>query len=135
MVFDTKWLLTWLKLNLWASCGCISLYKRMLITNVSIKQINSHCLSIIIYIYIEFSTWLPTFVHMYVKGEHDVLSNFYPCKLVYEGKTYNSAEHIYQSQKAQHHRLYAIDREIRRSRSAKQAKQISKSIRRQWMGR
>lgn len=65
----------------------------------------------------------------YLKGEHDGLTNFYPCKLVYEGKTYNSAEHIYESQKGQHHRLYAIDREIRRSRSAKQAKQISKSIR------
>ena len=62
MVFDTNWLLTWLKLSLWASCHCISLYKRMLFTNVSIKQINSHCLSIIIYIYIEFSTWLPTYV-------------------------------------------------------------------------
>ena len=34
------------------------------------------------------------------KGKLDVLSNFYPCKLRFEGKEYASTEHLYQYYKA-----------------------------------
>lgn len=66
----------------------------------------------------------------YVKGEHDVLSNFYPCQLEYEGQNYHSAEHLYQCKKAIHHGFYALERHIRRAHNAKRAKQLSNSIRR-----
>lgn len=71
----------------------------------------------------------------YVRGEHDVLSNFFPCRLEYEGQIYNSAEHLYQSKKAIHHGFYALDRQIKRAHNASRAKQLSNSIKRidrQW---
>jgi len=34
------------------------------------------------------------------EGEHEFLSNFWPCKVVYEGIEYPSSEHAYQAAKA-----------------------------------
>lgn len=33
------------------------------------------------------------------RGDHSFLSNFYPCKIVYRGREYKTAEHAFQAQK------------------------------------
>ena len=33
-------------------------------------------------------------------GEYEFLSNFYPCRIVYNGITYPSVEHAYQDRKS-----------------------------------
>ena len=65
---------------------------------------------------------------VYIKGEKDILSNFYPCKLMYNGEIFNSAEHLYQSWKCLFHNNLKIDQEIRVARDGKTAKIISKKI-------
>jgi len=64
----------------------------------------------------------------YVKGEKDVLSNFYPTMLEFDGDIFKSAEHIYQSRKAIFHEMYELDDHIRNAPDAKTAKKLSKEI-------
>lgn len=53
------------------------------------------------------------------------LSNFYPCKIPYDGVIYESAEHAYQAQKTAN----LEDRErIRNSKLAWQAKKIARTV-------
>ena len=64
----------------------------------------------------------------YVKGEQDVLSNFYPTPIEFDRDIFKSAEHLYQSRKAIYHLQLDIDDEIRNSPTAKDAKKLSKRI-------
>jgi len=50
---------------------------------------------------------------VYIKGENDVLSNFYPCNLEFDNDVFKSAEHLYQSKKAIYHERYDLDDDIR----------------------
>jgi len=44
------------------------------------------------------------------RGESSALSNLYPCKIVWNGVTYNSSESIYQMEKVLHHKeLLSVD--------------------------
>lgn len=61
-----------------------------------------------------------------VKGFRDPLSNFYPCKFRYNGTTYNSVEHCYQSLKAQHHHHYDLAELIVAQKTAADAKRLGK---------
>ena len=67
----------------------------------------------------------------YVKGVHEILSNFSQTPLFFNGDTFKSAEHIYQSRKAIFHDVLEIDDLIR---LAKEAKKLSKQIvtKQQW---
>ncbi|CAC5400572.1 unnamed protein product [Mytilus coruscus] len=64
----------------------------------------------------------------YVKGEHDVLSNFYLNQLSYEDYTYPSAEHLYQCIKCDHHQDYELLHKIKQVSDAKAAKIMSKRL-------
>lgn len=70
----------------------------------------------------------------YVKGVHDILSNFYQTPLYFHGDTFKSAEHLYQSRKAIFHDLLEMDDLIRLAPDAKEAKKLSKQIvtKQQW---
>ena len=70
----------------------------------------------------------------YVKGVHDILSNFYQTPLYFDGDTFKSAEHLYQSSKAVVHDLLEMDDLIRLAPDAKEAKKLSKQIvtKQQW---
>jgi ribA/ribD-fused uncharacterized protein len=63
-----------------------------------------------------------------VTGAEDPLSNFYPSLLQFDGDTFKSAEHIYQSRKAIFHEMYDLDDEIRHAPTAKEAKTIANQI-------
>ena len=63
-----------------------------------------------------------------VKSAEDPLSNFYPTLLQFDGDTFKSTEHIYQSRKAIFHELYDLDDEIRNAPTAKEAKTIANQI-------
>ena len=58
------------------------------------------------------------------KGENRFLSNFWPCKVVYEGETYPSVENAYQAAKCSEPK----EREQFRTLSAGGAKQAGKSV-------
>ena len=62
----------------------------------------------------------------YVKGVHEILSNFSQAPLFFNGDTFKSAEHIYQSRKAIFHDLLEIDDLIRLAPDAKEAKKLPK---------
>lgn len=62
------------------------------------------------------------------QGDKDPLSNMYPCKIHYEGKTWHSSEQIYLYKKAKHHDAHDIADRIEQSRNGYQAKKISKNI-------
>ena len=63
-----------------------------------------------------------------VRGEKDVLSNFFPFTFVFRGRTFRSVEHAYQYEKAM--RLDRVDKanEILRARDARAAKDLSKPL-------
>ena len=63
-----------------------------------------------------------------VRGEKDVLSNFFPFTLKFRGQTFRSVEHAYQYEKAM--RLNRVDKanEILMAKDARAAKDISKSL-------
>jgi ribA/ribD-fused uncharacterized protein len=61
------------------------------------------------------------------RGSYQFLSNFYPAPIVYCGKTYPSAEHLYQSRKATD---YAERERIRVAPSAGSAKRLGASCER-----
>ena len=65
------------------------------------------------------------------EGEHDFLSNFFPCKVNFEGKEYPTSEHAFQAAKT----LDAAEREkIRLAKKPGSAKALGKrvSLRRNW---
>ena len=64
----------------------------------------------------------------YVMGPSDPLSNFWLCHFQYQGESYRSLEHCYQSVKAWLHGHYDLAYEIAAQRTAAGAKQLSKNI-------
>ena len=62
------------------------------------------------------------------KGESDMLSNFYPCELLWKGKKFPSAEHIYQAEKAEQNGRPEVAVEILESESAVAAKRLGKKV-------
>ena len=71
----------------------------------------------------------------YVKGVHEILSNFSQAPLFFNGDTFKSAEHIYQSRKAIFHDLLEIDDLIRLAPDAKEAKKLPKHSNQATVGR
>jgi len=61
-----------------------------------------------------------------VKGYKDPLSNFYPCKFIYQGTTYKSVEHCYQSIKAQQHNRFGLAQQIAAQKRSVDAKRLGK---------
>ncbi len=59
------------------------------------------------------------------KGQHRWLSNFYKCKLKYEGVVYPSSEHAYQAAKSNDDRVKSV---IAQLPDAKTAKRFGQSI-------
>ena len=62
------------------------------------------------------------------RGEEDVLSNFYPCDLVWNGQHYASAEHIYQAEKARMNGRPEVAVEIQNCERAVDAKKLGKKV-------
>jgi len=65
------------------------------------------------------------------EGEHDFLSNFFPCRIEFEGKEYPTSEHAFQAAKT----LDAAEREkIRLAKKPGGAKALGKrvALRRNW---
>lgn len=62
------------------------------------------------------------------KGERDVLSNFFPCTLIWKGAEYPSAEHIYQAEKAVMNNRPDIAAEIVGTETALEAKKVGKKV-------
>lgn len=69
-------------------------------------------------------------------GPHHVLSNFLEEPLQYEGRSFRSAEHVYQWKCAIFHKELILANKISHARTASQAKRLSHSIRRSaaWHG-
>ncbi|XP_062603277.1 homeobox protein Hox-A3-like, partial [Saccostrea cucullata] len=65
---------------------------------------------------------------IYFKGEHHILSNFYPCVLMFQGLTFQSSEHLYQYLKAVEHSDPYLANQIQNAPTAKISKQISKLV-------
>jgi predicted NAD-dependent protein-ADP-ribosyltransferase YbiA (DUF1768 family) len=59
------------------------------------------------------------------KGKYAFLSNFYPCKISYNGIEYPSVEHAFQAQKADNNETKKI---VAKLQTAGQAKRFGKSI-------
>ena len=64
----------------------------------------------------------------YFRGYKYVLSNFYYCKLVIDGKKYNSSEKAYQVMKAKFHKNKAIEDELMEAHFVSDVKKISEKI-------
>jgi ribA/ribD-fused uncharacterized protein len=71
---------------------------------------------------------MPYYMVIKVTGAEDPLSNFYPTLLQFDGDTFKSAKHIYQSRKAIFHEMYDLDDQIRHAPTAKEAKTIANQI-------
>jgi ribA/ribD-fused uncharacterized protein len=62
------------------------------------------------------------------QGRKDVFSNMFPCKLTKYQKTFHSAEHLYQYEKALFHNLPKLSNAIFNFHNGFIAKKLSKSI-------
>ena len=62
------------------------------------------------------------------KGKHDVLSNFYPCRVHVFERTFKSSEHAYQYMKAKYYGEDRLAEEIFREHSACVVKRMAKRI-------
>ena len=67
-----------------------------------------------------------TRIEVTFKGPDNVLSNFYPCRLEYEGQHYSSAEHVYRTSHALFLHQLSAAQEIRWARHAGEAKLIAR---------
>lgn len=65
---------------------------------------------------------------IYFRSEGCVLSNFYKCTLKSRGKTFQSAEQLYQLEKAEFHKAYDILDKIMQASTAREVKNISLQI-------
>ncbi|VDI27201.1 Hypothetical predicted protein [Mytilus galloprovincialis] len=64
---------------------------------------------------------------IYIKGPLSPLSNFFPCTLVFRGMSFPSSENVYQYVKAVEHSHFTLAEQIRHSKTAEDAKHLSKS--------
>lgn len=67
----------------------------------------------------------------FIRGVGDMLSNFYPCWIVWRGKMYPSVEHAYQHTKALHHNNFRAAKNILRGNAIearRQTRRITPSI-------
>ena len=60
-----------------------------------------------------------------VQGHNDTLSNFYPCRLHFDGQTFRSSEAVYQYQRAMYHNMPDLAQTIRNSRHAGESKRLA----------
>lgn len=65
---------------------------------------------------------------LYVKGPESEMSNFYPCRIKESDELFKSAEHLYQYKKAIFHNYSSLADYIKKANSAKEAKGLSKCI-------
>lgn len=62
------------------------------------------------------------------KGEGDFLSNIHMCKIMWKGEEFESAEHIYQAEKALQNKRPDVAAEIQLAGSALEAKNLCKKV-------
>lgn len=65
---------------------------------------------------------------IYIRGKNDVMSNFFPCLLEFNGTTYASAEHLYQTKKAVFHDRPDVELAIMNAKDAREAKKEGGNI-------
>ena len=62
------------------------------------------------------------------QSHHAYLSNMFPCKILYEGVEYKSAEHLYHSEMAKHHNRLDLVNRIIKSKDGYASKRIAREI-------
>ncbi len=62
------------------------------------------------------------------QGPRDPLSNFYPCEIAYGGRTFSSAEQLYQYRKCVCHRDYLTAELVMRTKTARESKAAARNV-------
>ena len=70
----------------------------------------------------------------YFKDEYDFLSNFYPCKVNYQGRVFASVEHAYQSAKFDDEFIVEkfLSPMMTAGRAKRKSRELAKFIRKDW---
>ena len=62
------------------------------------------------------------------QSHHAYLTNIFPCKIVYEGVEYRSAEHLYYAEMARHHNRLDLVTRIIKAKDGYATKRIAREI-------
>ena len=65
---------------------------------------------------------------MAFQSHHAYLSNMFPCKIMFEGVEYKSAEHLYHTERAKHHNRFDLVNRIIKAKDGYATKRIVKEI-------
>ena len=64
----------------------------------------------------------------YFRGQHEPLSNMYPCKIKWKGLLFYSSESIYQYEKCLKHKRLSLAVKIKNTKNAFECKRLTKHI-------